>query len=198
MRHRLGTILFRVCSDDWLMVRAAATGVGWGFQALTRICRSWKKISSVCRIIWNSPAERFPYICEGKVEGSIALSTGLSCGDWRGWSGTQMIIGDLGSRSGSSLPPKWDRQWDRLCQATFSQAWNSVLHNSRHHSQLPFRRGESSLLLASPYKGYSWEHKVITATVVNKIGSSGILDCSRRVASFDPVIVTIESAGSDS
>lgn len=31
---------------------------------LTRMCRSWKKVRSVCRISWNSPAERPPYTCQ--------------------------------------------------------------------------------------------------------------------------------------
>lgn len=33
-------------------------------HSLTRMCRSWKKMSSVCRISWNSPAERPPYVCQ--------------------------------------------------------------------------------------------------------------------------------------
>lgn len=56
-------------------------------RALTRMCRSWKKMRSVCRISWNSPAERPPYTCRSQgrkkhftFRGEMRVQTGRGGG----------------------------------------------------------------------------------------------------------------------
>lgn len=65
-----------------------STGRSRATHSLTRMCRSWKKMRSVCRISWNSPAERPPYICAGKAETGIPLSeVRWETVDRQGWGG---------------------------------------------------------------------------------------------------------------
>lgn len=110
----------------------------------------------------------------------------------------------------------WDSDkggpWQQECQYPPSQVEQTLPHHlpqgpgaclpqrSRHAPQHSFRRGGRKFFVAVfPLQRLQAEGIGDNCHCSYKIGSScGILECSKRVTSFDPAIIIIEFAGSHS
>lgn len=110
-----------------------------------------------------------------------------------GHCGGTLISRAPGSSSVSTLPPTCYKP----AMPRSLRAWSvcsSLL--SRHALPTPFQMSGKFFIAIFPLQRHSREHKMIIAHGSYKMGSHGILECSRRAACFDPVIVIVGSAGS--